>query len=231
MAKSYYLPNSDGGKMVLLTELADKLPAVKTVLGLSDADVAAQKADALYFDYVIQMHRDATQYLRNWTTFKNDLRDGKGNILGAAPTLPTRTAPAAVAAGVIPRLIALVARLRAAPGCTKTIAENLKIVGEEGTVDTATLKPRLIVTQVGNHIIVAWTKQGIVLDGIEIWVDRGDGKGFVFLTIDTIPDYTDTAPLPVAGQSALWKYKAIYRLADEQVGQWSDPVSLAVAGA
>ncbi len=32
------------------------------------------------------------------------------------------------------------------------------------------------------------------------------------------------------GQTALWKYKAIYRLADEQVGQWSDVVSQAVQG-
>jgi hypothetical protein len=33
-----------------------------------------------------------------------------------------------------------------------------------------------------------------------------------------------------AGQSALWKYKAIYRQGDDRVGQWSDVVSLPVAG-
>ncbi len=44
------------------------------------------------------------------------------------------------------------------------------------------------------------------------------------------PDYPDTAPLPAPGQIALWKYKAIYRLNDEQVGQWSDVVSVPVAG-
>jgi hypothetical protein len=52
----------------------------------------------------------------------------------------------------------------------------------------------------------------------------------VFLAIDTIPDYTDTAPMPAAEQSALWKYKAIYRQGDERVGQWSDVVSIPVAG-
>jgi hypothetical protein len=35
---------------------------------------------------------------------------------------------------------------------------------------------------------------------------------------------------PTAGQSALWKYKGIYRLNDERVGQWSDVVSIPVAG-
>jgi len=38
------------------------------------------------------------------------------------------------------------------------------------------------------------------------------------------------AALPAAGASALWKYKAIYRLHDEQVGQWSDVITTMVAG-
>jgi hypothetical protein len=52
----------------------------------------------------------------------------------------------------------------------------------------------------------------------------------MFLAVDTVPDYTDTAALPPTGQSALWKYKAIYRQGDDRVGQWSDVVSIPVAG-
>jgi len=37
-------------------------------------------------------------------------------------------------------------------------------------------------------------------------------------------------PLPAAGQSALWKYKAIYLQADQRVGQWSNVASIPVAG-
>jgi hypothetical protein len=33
-----------------------------------------------------------------------------------------------------------------------------------------------------------------------------------------------------AGQSALWKYKVIYIQADQCVGQWSDVVSISIAG-
>lgn len=36
------------------------------------------------------------------------------------------------------------------------------------------------------------------------------------------------AALPAAGISAVRKYKAIYRLNDEQVGQWSDVASISV---
>lgn len=52
----------------------------------------------------------------------------------------------------------------------------------------------------------------------------------MFLAVDTIPDYSDTSSMPAAGQSALWKYKAIYRQDDERVGQWSDVASIPVAG-
>ena len=32
------------------------------------------------------------------------------------------------------------------------------------------------------------------------------------------------------GTAALWKYRAIYLTGDEQFGQWSDTVSIAVQG-
>ena len=47
------------------------------------------------------------------------------------------------------------------------------------------------------------------LDMLEIQVDCGDGKGWVFLTMDNTPNYTDTAPLPATPTK--WKYRAIYR--------------------
>ena len=61
--------------------------------------------------------------------------------------------------------------------------------------------------------------------------DHRNGAFIVpLLTVDTVPDYTDTAAMPPAGQSALWKYKAIYRQGDDRVGQWSVVVSIPVAG-
>ena len=50
-------------------------------------------------------------------------------------------------------------------------------------------------------------------------MDRGDGKGFQFLAIDTLP-----------GTPTVWQYKAIYRKADAKIGQWSLPISIRVGG-
>ena len=36
--------------------------------------------------------------------------------------------------------------------------------------------------------------------------------------------------LPAAATSAVWKHKGIYRFHDEQVGQWSDVLSVSVMG-
>lgn len=55
------------------------------------------------------------------------------------------------------------------------------------------------------------------------------GSG-IFLAIDTVPNYTDMEPLLAPGQSSVWQYRAIYRLRDERVGQWSDVVWVTVAG-
>ena len=37
-------------------------------------------------------------------------------------------------------------------------------------------------------------------------------------------------PSIAPGTAAVWKYRAIYLNGDEQFGQWSDPVSIAVQG-
>jgi len=45
-----------------------------------------------------------------------------------------------------------------------------------------------------------------------------------------MPDYTDPSPLPPAGTSAIWTYRAIYLKGDDKVGQWSDLVRITVTG-
>jgi len=147
---------------------------------------------------------------------------------GAKTTPPTLApAPAEVAADIFGRIAALAARIKKHPGYTESIGQDLSIIGAEQTIDFENLKPVLKLSLKAGHPNVGWTKQA--LDAVEIWVDRGSGT-FAFLAIDTVPDYLDTASLPAPGASAVWKYKAIYRLSDEQVGQWSDVAAIIVMG-
>ena len=227
MPKSYYLPSDDAGRLAWINNYSAKLPSYSAALGLSSDDVAAVTADAAFFAYALNAQQQIAAYAQQWTTYKNAARDGSGASLGLLPVAPVfGAAPTAVAPGIISRVKAMVARIKPAPGYTDAIGQALQIIGADQIVDVNSMKPVLDVQLDAGQVDINWTKQG--MDGIEIQVDRG--TGFVFLAIDTIPNYTDTQPMPAAGQSALWKYKAIYHQTDQRVGQWSDIVSIPVAG-
>jgi hypothetical protein len=177
----------------------------------------------LFFNYCLNSVGQVAAYSQQWTAYKN----GNAAALGVYPAAPVfGVAAAMVAPGIFGRATALVARIKVAPGYTDSIGQALQLIGADQTVDVNSMKPVITSDLDAGQVDIGWTKQG--MDGIEIQVDRG--TGFVFLAIDTIPGYTDTAPMPAAGQSALWKYKAIYRQGDDRVGQWSDVVSIPVAG-
>ncbi|MBI3418178.1 MAG: hypothetical protein HY043_23050 [Verrucomicrobia bacterium] len=226
MAKAPFMPKDDPGKCQLLSNIAQKLPGYSATVGVTAAEVAATTADNAFFAYICDAKNQYAQKALDWTAYKNNARDG--TVLGALPAAPTLgPAPALVPPNIFGRLAALVARVKKHPGYTDAIGQDLGLIGAEQTVDLNSMKPILDLTLQAGHPNIGWTKQG--MDGLEIWVDRGTGT-FTFLAIDTIPDYLDTAALPAAGTSAVWKYKAIYRLHDEQVGQWSDVISVSVMG-
>ena len=226
MSKSYYLPSDDAGKLAWHTNLTVKLPSYKTVLNLSDADIASLQADNAFWAFVLNANNQVAAYAKQWTAYKNTARSGGDTSLAILPVAPNFSgAPAPVAPDIFGRATALVARIRTAPGYTTAIGQALQIIGADNPVDPSTLKPVLDVELDAGQVNICWLKQG--MDALELWVDRGDGKGFVFLAIDSIPDYTDTQSLPAT--AAAWKYKGIYILADQRVGSWSDVVSIAVA--
>ena len=226
MAKSYYIPSDDQGKCLWLSNFSQKLPACAAAVGVSAAEVAGVQADNAFFAYVCDARNQYGQKAQEWTAYKNDAR--RGDTLGAMPVPPTLDAPpAAVPANIFGRASALATRIKKHPGYTEAIGQNLGLIGPEQSVDVDNLKPVLQIALQAGHPNIGWKKQG--MDGVEIQVDRGTGA-FSFLAIDTVPDYLDTAPLPAPGAGAVWKYKAIYRLKDEPVGQWSDVASVSVMG-
>ncbi len=228
MAKAYFLSPTDTGKRGWINHLAERLSTHANTVGVTNAERDSVIADALFFDYVMGAQTQYTAAAQQWTAYKNAARNGTGTAMGPLPTAPTLgTAPALVAPGIFTRVSSLCARIKKHSGYTEAIGQDLDIIGAEQSFDPNTLKPLLKVELQAGHPAVLWPKGHA--DALEIHVDRGNGT-FVFLAIDTVPDYVDTFALPAAGQTALWKYKAIYRIGDAQVGQWSDVVSQSVTG-
>jgi hypothetical protein len=113
-----------------------------------------------------------------------------------------------------------------------TAGSSIQALGIEGTQQTGpeltVIQPVIDAVTSGNHVNVkwGWGGNGAYLDMCELQVERGDGKGFVLLAFDTTPNYTDTQPFPAP--PVTWIYRAIYRVADDRIGQWSLPVSVTV---
>jgi hypothetical protein len=234
MKHNTYYPTKLADQILWLVNFNAKLASHATALGLTTAQVTAILADCAWLIYVLQSWLTA---VRNWaqscTDAANLAQTGTGGVqtlpVFVPPAVPTGTAP--VTLGALTRIFALVQQIKTGGKCTDDIATDLGIVGSVATPpDMSTMQPVITAKVNGSHVDLGWGWQGnsAYLDACEILVDRADGKGFVALVVDTTPNYTDTQAFPVA--KAIWTYKAIYRVGDGQVGQWSQPVSVTVGG-
>ncbi|MEK6614619.1 MAG: hypothetical protein AABZ32_00680 [Bacteroidota bacterium] len=131
------------------------------------------------------------------------------------------TPPPIVPPGIFPRIAKMVQRIKASPDYTDAIGHDLGIIGSEHVIDPASMKPVLKLVFEANTVKVQWPKG----HAHAVRIEKDSGSGFQFLAIDTVPDYTDTTPITAA---VTLKYRAMYIINDELVGQWSDVVSITV---
>jgi hypothetical protein len=229
MKKNYIAFNDDAFVTQLKTFKATA-PTYTADLDLTVAELAGQAADCNAFEYNVTAQSITRNAALQSTAFKNSSRMGIDAGAVAAPVasvLPT-VVPS-VAAGIEARFRALVQRIKAHPNYTQAIGEALGIEGDlVSSPDLTALAPTITATATGSAVQVGWGfgGNGSFLDLCEIEVDRADGKGFVMLTFDSTPNYTDTTPYPVAATQ--WTYRAIFRVGDHRVGQWSAPATAMV---
>ena len=226
MPKNYYLPYDDGGRAALLEHLAAHLPLYAKALELSEKDIEQLKADATAFRFILLNLEDAQASAKHWTAYKNLQRDGGDGDTAYPAAAGLRSPVPTVPHGIIPRLIGLVGRVKSARQYTDGIGQELHIVGTEQIDESDRTKPALEIATRAGHPQILWSKGEA--DALEVWVDRNDDKGFNLFTIASATRIPDNTPLPADG--ATWKYKAIYRVKDEQIGDWSAVYSIAVGG-
>src|SRR5258708_4021523 len=224
MSKAGYLPRADKDRSVWANNYSTKFATAAPGLGLTAAEIAQANNDTAMFVYLISLVEQYTTAKEQRVNYKNLIKNGPiGTPGGALPVAPAAgVVPTVVAPGIFPRIAQLVQRIKASPTYTDAIGKDLGIIGAEQTVDTASMKPSMKLMFKGGHVEVQWAKGDA--DSIRIETDKGSGK-WEFLAIDTVPHYTDTTPVTAPGT---WKYRAMSIVSDEQVGQWSDVLSIAV---
>lgn len=224
MAKEYYMPRTEKERLVWLNNFSKNFETYAGILGFTDEEVLSVKKDAMVYSFLVHTVDDHTKAKEQRVNYKNLVSDGPIGTTrtkfpeAVASTLP----PAEVEPGIFPRIAKLVYRIKASLAYTETIGKILGVIGSESVVNIDALQPVLKLVRKGGAIQVQWTKSGA--DSVYIEVDRGSGN-WEFLAVDSVPHYTDKTPV---AQHSVWKYRAIYLIKDERVGQWSDPASIAV---
>jgi hypothetical protein len=230
MPKSSSINPGDDAFGIQLQNFKNAIGGYATTLGLSAATVTAQGDDADYFSGTLQCQQTMVAGSRQWTAWKDLMRYGGDTPPSGAPVAPALSIPPGSSApGIESRFRALVKQIKAHPAYNSAIGQALGIEGAEQTApDLTTIQPDISAAINGSNVEVNWGWGGYssFLDQLELEVDRG--QGFVLLAIDTTPGYTDTQPLPAAPTK--WTYRAIYRVGDSRVGQWSKPISVTVGG-
>lgn len=199
-------------------------------MGLTPEQVAAQAADADYYNYVVQSHGLMQTHMNTMTVFKRSLRWGDVNAVAhdfMAANLPD--APTAVAPGLEKRFRTLVRQVKASANYDKSIGVELGIeAGDPAAPDYTAIAPKITAVVIGDHVYIGWDWQGhrAFLDLCEIQAERVMGAGFEPLVHSTTPGYNDTTPFPAA--PAIWRYRAIYRVGNGVVGVYSRVVSVTV---
>jgi hypothetical protein len=236
MKHNKYFPIRVGDQIIWLRNFSNHLGEYATILGLTPAQVSALVADCLWLIYLMESWLPT---VRTWsqgcTGTVTNAQTGSGS---ASPVvLPVFTAPplpdpiTAQPPGSLSRIFAAATDINNNPKCTDDIAHILGIVGAVAVdPDLSAVQPPLSANVSGDHVGLksGWGGYTEYLDNIEYQKDWGDGKGFVTLAITSETWFTDTAPQP--DKPAVWIYQCIYRVGTQQVGLFSNPVSVAVGG-
>lgn len=201
MAKSDYLPPRDGDFLNWHDHLNTAASGLKAALGLGDADLATLAADNTALHDRIKVLADA----------------GAAYDRAALEKQATRRA-------VEGRVRALARRLKEAPGYTQALGAELGVLGADDTTDLSAAKPTLTATPQSRGVVELQFNKS-KSDGVNLYTQRDGDSGWVFLARDTASPYVDNRPLLAAGKPEIRKYKAVYVLGDDEVGQPSDEIT------
>lgn len=197
-------------------------------LGFTTSEINSIVADAAMLQYVFQLKDGCKNAAQSFSEILKALRSTTQQTpMGTLPSVPVAgTPPAAVLNGIIARLNGYVQRIRHHANYTLSIGQDLDIIPPSNTFNPATAKPVLKGRVDSGYPRLTW-RNGKT-DGVQLYVDRGDGNGYVLLAKRNSTSYIDIAPMPANTNFVTWSYKARYILDDEEIGLESDILTLEV---
>lgn len=222
-----YLPQTDPERVTWFNNFALKLPTHATVLGVAASEVTTIQHDAAMLDHLIAKRLPALRSAQQQqTAYKNLIADGPlGAPVADPPALPALSAsPVTVPPGVLPRLRALVQRIKNTTSYTEVIGVDLGIIGAD-TSTSETPKPTFkTVAQPGHEVRLDWVKGR--LDGVMIQGRRPGEATWTDLGVDHFSPFVDTRKPADPAHPEAREYRLRYLSRDEPTGDWSDVVTI-----
>ena len=202
MAKADYLPARDNDFLVWHDQFKSALAESAAALGLTAAETGVVGTD------------NTSLHARNTA------------LNSAAAQAQQATADKSATRQVVEKNVRnLVRRIKAQPAYTTALGAQLGVEGSQNSTDLTTAQPSLAGSdQTGGMVQLDFSKSKS--DGVNIYGQREGDTGFVFLARDTSSPYVDNRPLLAVGKPEVRKYKAVYVLSDEEIGQFSHEITV-----
>ena len=202
-----------------------------TTLGFTPAEKISIENDYIYMMWVNKNLDAIESYASSYVAYQHLVRYGAKDVtVITEPVFPVfDTPPTIVMAGIQNRFSANAALIKANPLCTLDIQKQLGIAPDEAALPKGDEAPDLKVIESAGYPVISFHKYHN--DGINLYRDKGDGKGYGTVPYKTLfySPFTDK-DVPAEGHTALYKYKAIYLSHDEETGNFSPEVSITIAG-
>jgi hypothetical protein len=201
-----YIPQSYANLSDWLANLAVKIPTDGPALGLTPAEVTALQADITALTTPLaallakQIEVDAAL-----GAFQQSLADH------------------------LPQVRAAVRHLKTSPGYTAGIGEDLQVIGGGDTFDAEAYKPTLSAEAFPGYVRVKGKKSGVQAMNLYVRL-KGQPEWKLLVARRSKFPFDDDSPLAVAGTPETREYRAVGVVADEEIGQPSDIVSVVYGG-
>jgi hypothetical protein len=197
-----YMPKDDAGLKLWLGNFQTKIATHGPTTGLTAGDITTVSTQC----------NDVSGSINASVGKKTEAQ----NAVAAKETMKKET---------LPELRNTIKRMKTHSGYTEAIGKDLGIIGSDSELPE---KPGLKAKATPNHVKLDFTKLG--LDGVNIYARLKGQTGWAFLARDTQSPYIDNRPLTVANTPETREYMCIGVVADEEVGEESDIVSVVFGG-
>jgi len=233
MRKQFYLPLKESDVVIWFNIFSEKIKnTYASTFGISNADADKLVEYAAFYAFLVGYLNQLRTFSQGVTKYKNAFKNSALNT--PLPSVPqfTITLPAIIPteAAMMKTIRSMVKRIKAHPKYTTAIGEDLGIEGAAHAFNADEYKPGSKAKSMAGFVEIEFIKRGV--EAVNIYGNPvgSDADEWVFLGTQTQSPFRDKRALAVAGKPEHRRFRLRGVMADKEIGQWSDMISVVFGG-